>query len=137
MKKIDYRTGTMPELVYRVNELIDKLEAQEKEIETINGKHEKEKQQNCRWIPCIERLPYSYVDVLCCLKNGHIVIGFADANSLKMKSYFKIYDENPIVAWMPLPEPYEKLPSDYIDEMIAQQKEEQMNGKEQGRTGKA
>ena len=63
-----------------------------------------------KWIPCSERLPNEFVDVLCNTDSEEIFI----ATYLgKMNDGTDCFDDNNgmmcegnIIAWMPLPEPY-------------------------------
>lgn len=64
-----------------------------------------------KWIPCSEKLPEHLQDVLGCEKDGYITVcRFYKYNPPR---WFDGYDEpNEIVAWMPLPEPYEPTESE-------------------------
>lgn len=61
-----------------------------------------------RWIPCTERLPEENTRVLCCTRNkkgiANIVLGYYIPES----GYWACGMNSNVVAWMPLPEPYEE-----------------------------
>ena len=73
-----------------------------------------------KWIPTSEKMPLaeygeSY-DVLCCLENGTMrVLWFNGANWFYPNGdlYISVNHENgwhnKVIAWMPLPEPYEQI----------------------------
>ena len=56
-----------------------------------------------RWIPCEERLPKEYNEYLCCDKDGEYYVNYLE------DAYWarKFTESESIVAWMPLPEPYD------------------------------
>ena len=55
------------------------------------------------WIPCEERLPEKYDEYLCCDKRGDYYV-----NYLEDADWAREFTKNEsIVAWMPLPNPYE------------------------------
>lgn len=62
-----------------------------------------------QWIPCSERLPEKYSDVLCCDTYGEYIIGmpYEDEES---NTGFSVENDGvymiDCIAWMPLPEPY-------------------------------
>lgn len=64
---------------------------------------------NDGWIPCSERLPEEYGEYLVCNKYEVYGLGFP-----KKDNYGNVYVETDseiiteVVAWMPLPEPYEQ-----------------------------
>ncbi|MEG0794140.1 MAG: hypothetical protein RR275_09275 [Lachnospiraceae bacterium] len=63
-------------------------------------------QRKHRWIPVSERLPeteYGYADVIVSMDDGYVCsTDFTD------KSGFNLWeDSGEVVAWMPVPEPYE------------------------------
>jgi len=67
---------------------------------------------NDGWIPASERLPEEiFKDYLVCLKNGAIFMAqYSTKNEFRMVcpnaiQYF--YKENPVIAWQPLPAPYQ------------------------------
>ena len=57
------------------------------------------------WIPCSERLPEDNRDVLMCLEWG-IDIGTYDRGEWHSE-WINHYDDDNVIAWQPLPEPYE------------------------------
>ena len=64
------------------------------------------------WIPCSERLPKSYVEVLVCDDFGWINLGAyrpcdvsEDCSGWSLHSHTKIGTEE-VIAWMPLPKPW-------------------------------
>ena len=68
-----------------------------------------------RWIPCSERLPSENGDYLVTLENGVVkILGYSTTQRTTYpKGFYYIKDgfswrqmQNPVVAWMPLPEPY-------------------------------
>lgn len=61
-----------------------------------------------KWIPCSERLPEEYVQVLCYqpkVMEDDIWIGYLNENQRWVKSTGFEQITNPVTAWMPLPEP--------------------------------
>lgn len=56
-----------------------------------------------QWIPCSERLPKEYAEYLVCYDNGECYVYWLD------DSYWSrgLIEKENIVAWMPLPDPYE------------------------------
>ena len=60
------------------------------------------------WIPCSERVPKTSDDVLACDGVDVFVAWYATKGAWQgWNSHDKNYDKNtPIIAWMPLPEPY-------------------------------
>ena len=67
-------------------------------------------EKKMEWIPCSERLPDKFVvPVLITLDNG--IIKTANYSELSGKWYVGdehiVYEMDNVIAWMPLPEPYE------------------------------
>ena len=67
------------------------------------------------WIPCSERLPSENGDYLVTLGNGVVkILGYSTTQRTTYpKGFYYIKDgfswrqmQNPVVAWMPLPEPW-------------------------------
>lgn len=65
------------------------------------------------WIPCSERLPKPYVEVLVCDDFGWINLGAyrpcdvsEDCSGWSIHAHTKIGTEE-VIAWMPLPKPWE------------------------------
>lgn len=67
------------------------------------------------WIPCSERLPSENGDYLVTLENGVVkILGYSTTQRTTYpKGFYYIEDgfswrqmQNPVVAWMPLPEPW-------------------------------
>lgn len=72
------------------------------EIERLKEQH--------RWIPVEERLPEARKDVLVCVKTGWILVAWYGSGGKRWHispSDVGTLHEN-IVAWMPLPAPYQK-----------------------------
>lgn len=68
--------------------------------------------ENCapavnRWIPCSERLPDHYDDILFCERDRTIHKGYMYWDGTFIEHYVK-FEKKDIVAWMSLPEPPEK-----------------------------
>lgn len=65
---------------------------------------------NGGWILCEERLPETnIIQCLVCLENESIFMAWFNGVEFKEISTFgtkSFYEENKLVAWMPLPEPY-------------------------------
>lgn len=65
-------------------------------------------QEQEKWISVDDRLPKNFDNILCYLKNSHIVIctfhkkvkSFQVCHTLK-----EVTDNNPVTHWMPLPQP--------------------------------
>lgn len=57
------------------------------------------------WIPCSERLPKKYEQVLCCNKDGRV---FSSALTYVHPEYIYWYfgKHRSVIAWMPLPKPW-------------------------------
>ena len=67
------------------------------------------------WIPCTERLPSENGDYFVTLENGVVkILGYSTTQRTTYpKGFYYIKDgfswrqmQNPVVAWMPLPEPW-------------------------------
>lgn len=64
------------------------------------------------WIPCSEKYPeWGTTSYLVCLKNGGVFLAlylssgeFKEISSMGTREFC---ENNPVVAWMPLPDPYE------------------------------
>ena len=68
-------------------------------------------QQEPKWIPVSERLPEEGLTVLILAENGHIEFGQRDENKWEwlaesLSDYWTEAEE--VIAWQPLPEPYEE-----------------------------
>lgn len=61
-----------------------------------------------KWTPCCERLPKNVKEVLVCFQNGWIDIASYRANRICWKLDGDFANCGDIVAWMPLPKPYER-----------------------------
>lgn len=67
--------------------------------------------QEPRWIPVSERLPEEKDYCLCCDKDGYMAIGYIS----KWSKEWCFEDEEiyiDVIAWMPLPKPYEPQESE-------------------------
>lgn len=73
------------------------------------------------WIPCSERLPNENGDYLVTLENGVVkILGYSTTQRTTYpKGFYHIKDgfswrqmQNPVVAWMPLPEPWKGADDD-------------------------
>lgn len=62
---------------------------------------------NNGWIPCSERLPEVFDNVLICTKEGGRAIGHRCPNQ-KPGRYYDLHSSaiDNVIAWQPLPEPY-------------------------------
>lgn len=60
-----------------------------------------------RWIPCSERFPNHYDDILFCERDRTIHKGFMYWDGTFIENHVK-FRNGDIVAWMPMPEPPEK-----------------------------
>ena len=56
-----------------------------------------------QWIPCSERLPKNDKDVLITCECGDVEVGWYDG---EWNGECCVYDDDDIIAWMPLPEPW-------------------------------
>ena len=56
-----------------------------------------------RWIPCSERLPESFIYVLCAGRDGIGILRYIGSKWLDDEAH--VYTTNEITHWMPLPEP--------------------------------
>ena len=77
-------------------------DALDKAIEIV--KQEAEKYNN-GWIPCSEQLPENSNNILICLSDGYVNVGYYSSKEFRdMNSY--LYKD--VIAWQPLPEPYKE-----------------------------
>ena len=60
-----------------------------------------------RWIPCSERLPKQGQEVICQCRASIITVLKLDANGDWYQDVNHCYMGGFVIAWMPLPEPYE------------------------------
>lgn len=58
-----------------------------------------------QWIPCSERLPCYYDNVLVCTKNGGRTIAHIKHTPIEWVDMYANKIDG-VIAWMPLPEPY-------------------------------
>lgn len=91
-----------------------KSEGVDEIIEIVNQLAEEmgvSKMENTTWIPCSERLPEKYGEYLCCDTYGNFVLGFPSESNTS-NTGFVVETEHEycydIIAWQPLPEPYQK-----------------------------
>ena len=64
-----------------------------------------EKPQADKWIPCEERLPDTYDNLLICQSDGYVNVGYYSLNEFKDMNSYPYKD---VIAWQPLPQPYKK-----------------------------
>ena len=57
------------------------------------------------WIPCSERLPETYDNLLICQSDGYVNVGYYSLGEFKDMDSILYKD---VIAWQPLPEPYTK-----------------------------
>ena len=83
-----------------------------------------------RWIPVSERLPDKNVDCLVTLENGVVtVLGYSTTQRTTYpKGFYYVKDgfswrqiQNPVIAWMPLPEPYKAESEDKYGNLYSRQ----------------
>ena len=55
------------------------------------------------WIPCSERLPNRYNNILICQNDGYVNVGYYSLNGFKDMNSYPYKD---VIAWQELPEPY-------------------------------
>lgn len=75
-------------------------EAYEEAIEIVNKVVE---EYNDGWIPCSERLPETYDNLIICQRDGYVNVGWYSLNEFKDLNSVPYKD---VIAWQPLPEPY-------------------------------
>lgn len=71
-------------------------------------------EQELKWIPVNERLPEEEIDVLVCNSNGEIEIsaGTYSTEANDFMWYTSGWRFGKVIAWMPLPKPYESQESE-------------------------
>ena len=89
-------TGLTPEEIENLNDF-EKSQVG-KMLKRLN-----EEQRKHRWIPVEERMPEDESEVLVSINTGHVFTGYYEDGEW----YIPVEPDYPI-AWMPLPEPYEK-----------------------------
>lgn len=60
-----------------------------------------------QWIPCSERLPEENGYYLITIKFYHLHNEVTIGCSFEDGEWFKVYKDDKVLAWMPLPEPYQ------------------------------
>ena len=60
-----------------------------------------------QWIPCHERLPEHYNEILFCERNRTIHKGYMYWDGTFIENYLK-FQKGDIIAWMPMPNAYEQ-----------------------------
>ena len=94
-------------------EICSHVETIEKAADTIELLRKKiEENKTGGWIPCSEKYPeWGTKSYLVCLKNGGIFLAlylssgeFKEISSMGTREFC---ENNPVIAWMPLPEPFE------------------------------
>lgn len=65
------------------------------------------KTDKIKWIPCSERLPKQGQEVICQCRARIIKVLKLDANGDWYQDADHCYMSGFVIAWMPLPEPYE------------------------------
>ena len=63
------------------------------------------------WIPCSEKLPEPYEDVLISTSQNRIQLGWIDEDDEWIITSLHI-DNDEVLAWMPIPEPYKEEKGD-------------------------
>lgn len=66
------------------------------------------KTDKIKWIPCSERLPKQGQEVICQCRARIIKVLKLDANGDWYQDADHCYMSGFVIAWMPLPEPYEE-----------------------------
>lgn len=69
-------------------------------IESLRTEHQE-------WIPCEERLPDSSIDCLVTRNSMYLIRNYTDMAVFEDDGTWSSEEGGEIVAWMPLPEPYE------------------------------
>lgn len=73
-----------------------------------------------RWIPCVERQPEDGQVVILCTGYGSIKVAERHKMccrhewTVHMTGFNKAIDDNEVVAWMPLPQPYKETKDEII-----------------------
>lgn len=81
------------------------VEIVKKLVEEYNQDSTKNNQD---WIPCSERLPEDKVDVLVWQDNMHSIAWFNKQTKHWYSNDFSVDESKNVIAWQPLPEPYER-----------------------------
>ena len=61
---------------------------------------------NFKWIPITEKLPEEEQQVLISCANGYVTYDFFRDGQFETFNDDNVEDEEKVLAWMPLPEPY-------------------------------
>lgn len=81
-------------------------------VTALGYKHEKTAQ---RWIPCSEQLPRQGQEVICQCRANMIRVLKLDAYGDWYQDAEHCYMSGFVIAWMPLPEPYEERRAENAD----------------------
>ena len=103
--------GAIMEAVLKVKVDVDKEELL-KALEYDRGQYEAgyeqgRKDAKATWIPCSERLPEGYEEILMCDKQGNISTGGYCGGEHPFEDNYGYYMDE-VIAWQPLPEPYKE-----------------------------
>lgn len=98
------------EICQSIKFILDKADYSE-EVEEALEMAIKALEREPKWIPVTERLPEEGLTVLILAENGHIEFGQRDENKWEwlaesIADYWTEAEE--VIAWQPLPEPYEE-----------------------------
>ncbi len=80
-------------------------------VKRINAKPIIESERKTEWLPCSEKLPKPYEDVLVSTSQNRIQLGWIDRDAEWTITRFRIGDDK-VLAWMPLPKSYKEEKTD-------------------------
>lgn len=105
---IDIPSPTVPEYIEHhegIQRVLGEIDALRKKVEQLPGI---DGQKPAKWIPCKERLPRQGQEVICQCRANMIKVLKLDACGDWYQDAEHCYMSGFVVAWMPLPEPYEE-----------------------------